>query len=126
MFSSDEGGCEIDGSVYVRLGCNGTAAVGTLGARPGMSDKVVDNTDLQRFEMPVDGGVAFVTYRKDGTKITLYHAEVPAELQGQGLGSELAHATLTAIRELGLKVIPRCSFMAAYMRAHPEFSDIRA
>ena len=88
--------------------------------------KVVDNTDQQRFEMPVDGGVAFVTYRKRGTEITLYHAEVPAELQGRGLGSKLAHATLTAIRELGLKAVPRCSFMAAYMRSHPEFSDIRA
>lgn len=91
-----------------------------------MSRKVVDNTDQQRFEMPVDGGVAFVTYRRSGNEITLYHAEVPVELQGQGLGSELAHATLTAIRELGLKVVPRCSFMAAYMRSHPEFSDIRA
>jgi uncharacterized protein len=88
--------------------------------------KVVDNPDQQRFEMPVDGGVAFVTYRKRGTEITLYHAEVPAELQGRGLGSKLAHATLTAIRELGLKVVPRCSFMAAYMRSHPEFSDIRS
>ena len=88
--------------------------------------KVVDNTDQQRFEMPVDGGVAFVTYRKRGTEITLYHAEVPAELQGRGLGSELAYSTLTAIRQLGLKVVPRCSFMAAYMRSHPEFSDILA
>jgi predicted GNAT family acetyltransferase len=93
---------------------------------PGGMSKVVDNTDLQRFEMPVDGGVAFVTYRKRGTEITLFHAEVPAELQGRGLGSELAKATLTAIREQGLKAIPRCSFMAAYMRSHPEFSDIRA
>lgn len=91
-----------------------------------MTHKVVDNTDLQRFEMSVDGGVAFVMYRKRGTEITLYHAEVPADLQGRGLGSELANATLTAIRELGLKVVPRCSFMAAYMRSHPEFSDIRA
>lgn len=88
--------------------------------------KVVDNTDLQRFEMPVDGGVAFVTYGRRGNEITLYHAEVPADLQGRGLGSELARATLTAIREQGLKVVPRCAFMAAYMRAHPEFSDIRA
>ncbi|MFM9850532.1 MAG: GNAT family N-acetyltransferase [Hyphomicrobiaceae bacterium] len=91
-----------------------------------MSRKVVDNTDLQRFEMQVDGGVAFVTYRRRGNEITLNHAKVPAALQGQGMGSELAHATLTAIREQGLKVVPRCSFMAAYMRSHPEFSDLRA
>jgi uncharacterized protein len=104
---------------------NGTTAHRKSWSAPRMS-KVVDNTDQQRFEMPVDGGVAFVTYRKRGTEITLYHAEVPAELQGRGLGSKLAHATLTAIRDLGLKVVPRCSFMAAYMRSHPEFSDIRA
>lgn len=91
-----------------------------------MSYKVVDNTEVQQFEMPVDGGLAFVSYRRRGDEITLYHAEVPAALEGRGLGSELARATLTAVREQGLKVVPRCPFIAAYMRSHPEFDDLRA
>ncbi len=43
---------------------------------------VIDNTATHRFEMAVDGHIAFVAYRRDGTVISLDHAEVPRELEG--------------------------------------------
>ena len=35
-------------------------------------------------------------------------------------------ATLENIRARGLKVVPRCSFVRAYMRGHREFDDLIA
>jgi predicted GNAT family acetyltransferase len=89
--------------------------------------ELTDNTAEARFEMPVEGYVAFVTYRRspDGV-ISLNHAEVPRALEGRGIGSKLARATLDRVRSEGLKVVPRCSFVRAYMERHPEYADLLA
>ena len=79
---------------------------------------VIDNPDRHRFEMSVDDQIAFVSYRRAPGVVTLTHAEVPSALEGRGVGGELVAATLDALRAEGVKVIPRCSFVAAYMRRH--------
>ena len=91
-----------------------------------MSDDVTDNPAANRFEMPLDGGLAFVAYRRTGDVLALDHAEVPPALEGQGVGSRLVKATLENVRARGLKVVPGCSFVRAYMRRHPEFDDLVA
>ena len=48
---------------------------------------VTDNSALNRFEMAVDGHIAFVVYRRQPPSIELLHAEVPAQLEGRGAGS---------------------------------------
>ena len=94
------------------------------------SDIVTDNSDKSRYEMPLDGkngsGLAFVVDRRNGDVLTLDHAEVPAALEGQGAGSRLVKATLDDIRARGLKVVPRCGFVRAYLRKHPEYGDLLA
>lgn len=88
--------------------------------------KVTDNPAQSRFEMPVEGKIAFVAYRRGDGVIFLNHAEVPMELEGRGIGSELARATLDHVRAEGLKVVPRCGFIAAFIRRHPEYQDLVA
>jgi hypothetical protein len=90
---------------------------------PDMSGVTV-NSEKSRYEMPVEGHIAFVTFRRAPDRITLLHAEVPPELAGRGIGSRLAKATLDAVRAEGLKVVPRCSFLAAYIQRHPEYQDL--
>lgn len=90
-----------------------------------MSD-VTDNAERGRFEMPVEGHIAFVTYRRSPESIALLHAEVPKELEGRGVGSRLARGTLDAIRQEGLKVVPRCSFIRAYIERNPQYRDLLA
>ena len=105
-----------------------------------MSDRVTDNSEARRFEMALGArdapagaepgaaepgrALAFVAYRRTGDVLTLDHAEVPPAFEGQGVGSRLVKATLDDIRARGLKIIPRCGFVRAYMHSHPEFNDL--
>lgn len=89
--------------------------------------ELTDNAAEARFEMPVEGHTAFVTYRRgDDGVISLNHAEVPRVLEGKGVGSRLVRATLDQVRREGLKVIPRCSFVRAYIERHPAYADLVA
>jgi predicted GNAT family acetyltransferase len=87
---------------------------------------VTDNAAERRFEMEVEGSVAFVAYRRDGDRIVLTHTEVPPALSGKGVGSRLAHDVLEEVRGRGLRVVPRCEFIAAYLQRHPEYQDLVA
>ena len=94
------------------------------------NETVTDNPSQKRYEMPLEGpsgpALAFVAYRRNGDVLSLDHAEVPPALEGQGVGSRLVKATLDDIRAKGLKVIPRCGFVRAYLRRHPEYGDVMA
>lgn len=92
----------------------------------GLMATVTDNRAANRYEMAVEGRIAFVAYRRAGDVIMLNHAEVPAELEGRGIGSELARATLDQVRREGLKVVPRCGFIAAFIRRNAEYQDMVA
>jgi predicted GNAT family acetyltransferase len=91
-----------------------------------MSDAVRDNSSLSRYELAFPGGTAFVTYRKSPGVVSLLHAEVPAQFAGRGIGAAVTRGALEAIRAAGQKVDPRCSFVAAFIRRHPEFHDLVA
>lgn len=87
---------------------------------------VIDNVERRRFELAIGDAIAFVDYRRNGTVLTLTHAEVPDTLSGQGLGSKLARSTLDLIRARHEKIIPQCSFIAAFVRRNPAYRDLLA
>jgi predicted GNAT family acetyltransferase len=89
-----------------------------------MSATVRDNPGRNRYELELDGGTAFVTYRRSPGVVTLLHAEVPRELQGHGFGSALVRGTLDLVRAEGSKAVPVCPFIVAFMRRHPEYRDL--
>jgi predicted GNAT family acetyltransferase len=91
-----------------------------------MANAVRDNTALSSFELDAGGVTAFVTYRLDGDVITLQHTETPPQARGHGLASQLIEGTLNIVRARGLKVIPRCDFVRAYIGKHPEYRDLVA
>ena len=68
--------------------------------------------------------VAIASYVRHGDTIIFTHTEVPAELAGHGVGSALARAALDDARRQHLAVIPRCPFIAAFIRRHPEYHDL--
>ncbi len=91
-----------------------------------MPPVVSHNPAAARFETRVQGQLALCAYRRAGTLLVLHHTEVPPALQGQGVAAGLVHAALTWAREQGLRVQPSCSYVAAYMRRHPETQDLLA
>ena len=84
----------------------------------------VNNEAESRFELDVDGKLAVSEYRKRPGKIIFTHTEVPLELEGQGIGNVLARSALDYARSEGLRVVPHCQFIAAFIKRHPEYQDL--
>jgi predicted GNAT family acetyltransferase len=85
---------------------------------------VEHNHEDDRFEVTVDGKVAFTEYVLDGNTMRLVHTEVPEALDGQGLASKVVTAALDFARSEGLKVVAVCKYVIAYLKRHPEYNDI--
>jgi predicted GNAT family acetyltransferase len=77
-----------------------------------------------RFEARVDGQLSVCVYRKVGQTLHLTHTEVPPALQGSGIAAALVQAALDWARAQGLRVRPMCSYVALYMRRHPQTRDL--
>ena len=87
---------------------------------------VTNNQGLNRFEVALPEGTGFLRYRIDGNTMQLLYVEVPPEARGHGVAAELSHTALEFARERGFKVIPICSYVAAYLRRHPEYAPMMA
>jgi predicted GNAT family acetyltransferase len=85
---------------------------------------VTDNRDESRFELPTDAGPAIAAYEIEGGTITFTHTVVPDEAEGQGVGGRLIAGALADAKKRGLKVVPACSFVAAYLKRHPDAATL--
>jgi predicted GNAT family acetyltransferase len=85
---------------------------------------VRDNTVRSRFELDVEGTTAFANYRLTPQAVIITHTETPRALRGRGIASLLVEGALNIIRDDGRKVVAGCSFVADYLRKHPEFADL--
>ena len=77
-----------------------------------------------RFESRVDGRLCVADYWRAGDVLVMTHTEVPHELQGRGIAAALVEAALEEARRLHLKIDPRCSYVRAYMKRHPETQSL--
>jgi uncharacterized protein len=89
-----------------------------------MPNAVRDNVQRHRFELDAEDHVAFSNYKREAGTLTIMHTEVPAKLNGKGIGSALARGLLDIARAEKLKVVPRCPFVAGYIAKHPEYADL--
>ena len=85
-----------------------------------------DNKTQNRFELDVEGAVAFANYRLTPSAVIITHTETPRSLRGRGIASELVKGALELIRADGLKVVAGCSFVVDYLAKHPEVADLTA
>jgi hypothetical protein len=82
---------------------------------------VRDNPEKRRYELVVDGEPAGeIDYVLKPDAVVLLHTEVSPGLEGHGLGARLVADALADIRARGLRVVPVCPFVTAYLRHHPE------
>jgi uncharacterized protein len=90
-----------------------------------MQVDVIHNRGASRFEARIDGELCVADYHLQPGVMVMPHTAVAPRLQGRGIAATLVQHALEWARAEGLKVNPRCSYVAAYMRRHPETGDLR-
>jgi uncharacterized protein len=91
-----------------------------------MPSSVRENVALSRFELEDHGVTVFMNYRLAGDVISLDHTETPVAARVRGLASRLVAGALDQIRARGLKIVPRCPFVRAFLEKHPEYRELLA
>ena len=93
-----------------------------------MSDVTVrDNPAELRYEAREgDRLLGEIRYRTEPGLVVLVHTDVASSAEGSGVGSALVAGALDDIRARGLRVVPVCPFVAAYVRRHPGYADLVA
>ncbi len=89
-----------------------------------MVAEVTENAARRRFELAEAGEIAFADYRRDAGRLVIPHVEAPVSLRGTGAAGRLMEGVLSIARKEGLRVIPLCSYAAAYIRRHAEHQDL--
>ena len=82
--------------------------------------EVTDNAAESRFELRQDARLAELIYRLRGNRLVLVHTEVPAELEGHGIGGRLVTAAVDRAVRDGLTLVPLCPFARGWLERHPE------
>lgn len=84
---------------------------------------VTHDPAARRYLLDTEAGPAFASYREqDGVRV-VHHTEVPARLEGRGIGSDLVRGMLEDMRREDVSMRPACSFVRAFLLRHPEFAD---
>jgi hypothetical protein len=86
--------------------------------------EIADNVEAHRYELPVDGQVAVVTYNLSPPNLMITETLVPQALEGRGIASRLARHVIADARARGLLILPVCPFFAAFFQKHPDQSDV--
>ncbi len=89
-----------------------------------MSRAVVHNADASRFEWTEDGILSVLDYELQNNVMVITHTGVPQAVGGRGIAGDLAQAALDAARAQGWAVRPLCSYVAAWIRRHPDYQDL--
>jgi predicted GNAT family acetyltransferase len=85
--------------------------------------QVTDNRAASRFELDADGQLAELAYRRNGNRLVLIHTEVPAPLEGRGIGGALVRAAIDRAERDGMTVVPLCPFARGWLERHPDVAS---
>lgn len=81
--------------------------------------------ESDRFSIAVEGQTAGFTEIVDHDgKRTFPHTEVDDAFEGRGLATILIGEALQQTRDAGLRIVPVCPMVAAYVKKHPEFDGV--
>lgn len=89
-----------------------------------MEIQVQHHPQHQRFETNVNGSSAYLSYTFQGNLVHFDHTFVPHEHRGKGVAAALVRTGLEEARRLSWKIVPSCSYVAAFIQRHPEFNDL--
>lgn len=89
-----------------------------------MYKQIKHQEQVHRFELTQDDITAYLSYERQADVIDYNHTIVPSALGGQGIGTELVKFALAYARVHHLRVVPSCSFVANYIKKHPDAADL--
>ena len=82
------------------------------------------NVAASRFEAMVGPHLAVADYGLAEGSVIFTHTYVPTSLRGKGIAEKLVRAGLEWARAEGRRVVPECSYVAAFIQRHPEFQSL--
>ena len=85
---------------------------------------VIHNTDENRFEVWIDGHLSKLDYTCHGSTFVITHVGVYPEYRGWGVAGKLTRAGLDFAKANSLRVLPMCSYAAAYIRRNPQYAEL--
>lgn len=86
---------------------------------------VKDVNEKKRFELEREGKTSFVDYILNSSGVIfLTHTEVPKELEGKGIASELLKGVFQILEERELRLVPICPFVKSYLARNPEWKRL--
>jgi predicted GNAT family acetyltransferase len=87
--------------------------------------EVHNDTDKRQYSLIEDGEViGFAAYEVDGDEIRFVHTEVDPAHRGGGHASILVEHALDDVRSGSLRVVPQCSYVAAWIERHPDYQEL--
>jgi len=89
-----------------------------------MQYALIDNAPSKRYEFHIKGHIPRIEYIKAQDKIYLTHTEVPKELEGNGIATNLVKSVLEDIKQKELTLVPMCPFVAMYIKRYPEWKSL--
>jgi uncharacterized protein len=91
-----------------------------------MTNAVTDNPARSRYELALEGSVAFIDYQRVGQLRVLRHAEVPPALRARGVAATLTAGALDLVRQQGETVEARCAYVAEFIARNAQYQDLLA
>ena len=87
-------------------------------------NNISDNTDDSRYELNIDGHMAYVNYKRAGDILTIEMVFTPKELRGRGIAGELMAHIVAEAKAQNLKINPFCGYAKSWLDKQPEYQDI--
>ena len=86
--------------------------------------EVIKNLENSRFELNVEGHIAFIDFKQEEQLIKLIHTEIPEEMAGKGIAAILVSKTLEYLESNKNTLYPYCPYVYAYIKKHPEWKRV--
>ena len=83
-----------------------------------------NNSSLSRYEMEIDGHVAYANYRIDGEIINIDYVFAPEELRGSRAAGKLMEEIARMARDKKMKILPICGYASVWLRRSKEYRDL--
>jgi hypothetical protein len=92
-----------------------------------MSLEIKHDEKDNKFYTVVDGSEAYLRYLiVDNNIMDMIKTYVPGELRNRGIAGEIVLKGLNFAEGKKLKIIPTCSYVAAFIKRHKEFEHLIA